>query len=126
MSAADNRQTAIDFLRLALVEGEPELAVKRFVGATYTQHSPGAADGVDAFIAFAQSVKRDYPDLKLEICRTFAEGDLVALHTRVIGFGDSEHAAVDMYGFDQDGKIVEHWEVIQAVPASALNPNGMF
>jgi len=55
-----------------------------------------------------------------------AEDDLVALHTRVLGWGEGEHAAVDMYRFDEQGRIVEHWEVIQPVPPAAANGNGMF
>ncbi|MBN9622033.1 MAG: nuclear transport factor 2 family protein [Actinobacteria bacterium] len=126
MSAAENTEAAREFLQLALVEGEPELAVSRFFGPTYTQHSPGLADGADAFVEFAHRLHGENPGLRLEICRTFAEGDLVALHTRVLGLGEGEHAAVDMYRFDAAGKIVEHWEVIQPVPADAANENGMF
>jgi predicted SnoaL-like aldol condensation-catalyzing enzyme len=126
VGAPENKTTATAFLRLALVDGKPELAVERFVGPTYIQHSPGVADGIDAFVSFAHRLRCEHPELRLEVCRTIAEGDLVALHTRVSGFGDSEHAAVDIYGFDQDGKIVEHWEVIQLVPVDAHHANGMF
>ncbi len=126
MTPAENTRAARDFLRLAFVEGEPEVAVARYFGATYTQHSPGLADGADAFVEFARRLHADTPGLRLDICRTFAEGDLVALHTRVLGIDDGEYAAVDMYRFDAAGKIVEHWEVIQPVPGEAANENGMF
>jgi predicted SnoaL-like aldol condensation-catalyzing enzyme len=126
VSTAANTRAAREFLQLALVDGEPELAAARFFGATYTQHSPGLADGAEAFVEFARRIRRENPGLRLEICRTFAEGDLVALHTRVIGLGEGEHAAVDMYRFDPAGKIVEHWEVIQPVPTATANDNGVF
>ncbi len=126
MTPAENTAAARAFLQLAFVEGEPELAAERFFGATYTQHSPGLADGAAPFVEFARGLRAENPELGLEIRRTFAEGDLVALHTRVTGVGEGELAAVDMYRFDAAGKIVEHWEVIQPVPSEAANQNGMF
>mgnify|MGYP001795185616 FL=1 len=39
---------------------------------------------------------------------------------------DMGMAAVDIYLFDSEGKIVEHWDVLQTVPSHAPNPNGMF
>ena len=131
LSEARNKRLAREFLQMALVDGEPERAVEMYVGASYTQHSPGLADGVDPFIAFARQLRADHPELRLDIRRVLADGDLVALHTLVIGFGEredgepAEHAAVDMYRFDADGLIVEHWEVIQPVPTDPANGNGM-
>jgi predicted SnoaL-like aldol condensation-catalyzing enzyme len=131
LSAERNKRAAVEFLELALIEGEPERAVERFVGARYTQHSPGLANGVSPFVEFARELRAGCPGLRLELRRTIADGDLVALHTRV-GFGDdedgasAEHAAVDMYRFDDAGRIVEHWEVIQPVPTASANDNGMF
>lgn len=132
MSDPDYAARAIAFLDLALVKGQPRAAVDEFVGSSYRQHSPGVGDGVDAFIEFAEELGREYPNLSLTIHRTISQGDMVALHTEVRGLGTDTDgnelikAAVDMYRFDADGKIAEHWEVIQDVPAEARHQNGMF
>ncbi len=126
VSATQNERTARDFLRMALVDGEPERAVELYAGPTYVQHSPGLADGIGPFIEFAKSLHADHPELRLEFARTIAADDLVVLHTRVLGFGDAEHAAADFYRFDDSGPIVEAWEDIQPVPAETANDNGMF
>lgn len=57
--------------------------------------------------------------------RTLADGDLVALHTRIVADTGPELAAVDVFRV-RDGPVVEHWDVVQPVPASPPHPHGMF
>jgi predicted SnoaL-like aldol condensation-catalyzing enzyme len=123
-----NKQVVVDYYTTAFA-GDPEKAVAEHFGAQYVQHNPDAQDGPEAFIGFVHWLRGEYPDLKLEIKRVIAEGDLVATHAHL----DLEPANPDNHGRAladffrlQDGKVVEHWDVIQDVPKTAANDNGMF
>ena len=65
---------------------------------------------------FAPFLKQN-PKSRASIKRVMAEGDLVALHVHSqLSPEDAGEAVVDIFRFDKDGKIMEHWDVIQAVP----------
>lgn len=128
-----NTETAIAYYTTAFNDGEPELAVELYVGIDengeklYTQHNPSAADGPQAFIDFVNFFKGLFPDMHIEIVRTVAECDLVVTHGHLTLFpGDRGSAAMDIFRFDETGRIVEHWDVVQAVPETSQNDNGMF
>jgi predicted SnoaL-like aldol condensation-catalyzing enzyme len=56
----------------------------------------------------------------------FAEGDMVVTHSRLdLEPGNPGRALADFFRLE-DGKVVEHWDVIQDVPAESANDNGMF
>jgi predicted SnoaL-like aldol condensation-catalyzing enzyme len=56
----------------------------------------------------------------------FADGDYVILHVHAVRVpGTRGNAIVDIFKLE-NGKIVEHWDVIQEIPGEAANPNGMF
>jgi len=124
-TASANKENVKAFLRTAWVEGDIEAAIDGYLGEEYRQHNPGAADGPEAFRVFATQVKKDHPDLNVEPIRVIAEDDLVVVHMRVTGMGP-EKAIVDIFRVDANGRIVEHWDVMQEVPETAANDNGMF
>ncbi len=121
----NNKKIVMDFYQSAF-DGNPEKAVADHVGTHYTQHNPQAADGPEAFAGFVNYLRGEYPDLRLDIKRVIAEGELVITHSHLIlSSGEPGRALADIFRLD-DGKVVEHWDVIQDVPAASANTNGMF
>lgn len=120
-----NKQNAISFYRTAYL-GNPQEAVKKYVGDQYIQHNPQVADGTQGFIAYFEKMQRDYPDKSIEFVRAIAEGDLVALHTHQIWPGNDQYITMDFFRFDEKGKICEHWDAIQQVPKKSANSNNMY
>ena len=122
----ENKQTVRAFYDLAFNQKEPEEAVARYVGSTYIQHNPMAGDGPQPFIEFVRAYTGQFPERRVDIKRVIAEGDLVVTHSLLkTSPEDRGTAAADIFRLE-DGKVVEHWDVLQAVPETAANDNTMF
>jgi len=117
-----NKQTVREFYELAFNGKQPEQAVEKYVGSEYIQHNPQAADGPEAFIAFV----RAFPDASVDIRRVFADGDIVITHS-LLKFTPEDRGTVATDFFRlQDGKVVEHWDVLQPFPEESQNDHPMF
>lgn len=123
-----NKATVVAFYDLMFNQRKPREAVERYVGATYTQHNPEVPDGKDAFIAFFEKMAQDHPAKQVKFKRVFAEGVFVTLHSEHVfpGWRGGSWAAMDIFRLDNAGRLVEHWDVLQKVPNTSANSNGMF
>ena len=129
MARAAEEQANLDrvlaMYREVLIAMDPG-AVDRYLSPHYVQHSSLAEPGLDALKAFLAKVRVESPDARQTIHRVMADDDLVMVHLHVERWpNDPGLAVVDIFRCEA-GEIVEHWDVIQEIPAQNLNPNGMF
>ena len=97
-----------------------------YVGNEYIQHNPLVGDGKEPFIAYFERMAKEYPEKGIEFVRSVAEGELVALHTHQTWPGGEAYVTMDFFRFDENGKIVEHWDSMQQIPDATENGNTMY
>lgn len=119
----DAKQLALRALTGVFIDRDPSV-VERLFAPDYIQHNPSIPNGPKAIVEFIGRLGTDFsyvPGMAV------AEGDLVMVHGRYIGFGPKPMIAVDIFRM-ANGKLAEHWDVLQEeVPASATaNGNPMF
>jgi predicted SnoaL-like aldol condensation-catalyzing enzyme len=122
---ARNKQLVLAFYHKLIGEKDYEGA-RRYMGSEYRQHAPYATDGHTGIAEWVRKFKEAFPQHRYEVKKVIAEGDLVVLHLHGMN-GPNPHgeSVIDIFRIE-NGKVVEHWDVIQPIPESADNANSMF
>lgn len=103
-------------------DGRPEPAQRAFAGARYTQHSTGVPTGRDGFIAFFKAFLARNPERDIRILRGFEDGEHVFLHVfQSLNGGESQWLTMDLFDTDEQDRVIEHWDVIQAYAPGAAS-----
>lgn len=125
-SAAENKKLVVDFYEGVFNKHQVQSYSDRYIGTQYIQHNPYVANGKAPFVDYFTQYFKEHPNAKNTIKRVVAEGDLVVLHVHSTqNAQDLGEAVIDIFRVEQ-GKIVEHWDVVQQAPAEAANTNTMF
>lgn len=121
-----NKENVVAFYTTAFNDKNPRLAVQLYGGDEYIQHNPLAPNGFEAFIEFVENFTGAFPDANIEIVRVIAECDLVVTHALATGaepvYTELGTKLVDIFRLDENGRIVEHWDV--GAPISPTSANG--
>lgn len=103
--------------------------VQNFVSSEYIQHNPTVADGKQAFIDMLNGLNQINYKSSTKIAKTLAFGDMVIVHSHVTDptvSNDNGTGGMDIFRFDSNGQIVEHWDVLETMTGSSLNNNDPF
>jgi EmrB/QacA subfamily drug resistance transporter len=120
-----NKRTVLAFYDAALNRSNIDEAAAYF-GPHFIQHNPRSKDGIEGFRSLLQDLKKQFPGLRSDVKRVFADGDFVILHVHVkLQPEELGLAIVEIFRLEH-GKIVEHWDVRQPITETAANTNGMF
>lgn len=120
-----NRKNVITFYNLAFNKKD-FVAASAYLSASYIQHSPHVADGLEGLKNFIHQIREQYPNTYAEIKRSFVDGDYVILQVHFVMQPKTlDFSTIDIFRLEQ-GKIIEHWGVSQNIPEKSMNSNGIF
>ncbi len=117
----NNRQNAVDILVRGIAGGDTDF-LEHIVAEDYKQHNPRVPDGREGLIGMVKHLQSEGGSFTVEPVRIIADGDVVAVHGRHTGVGES--AAFDVFAF-RDGVAVEHWDGIQEPPDTTVSGRSM-
>jgi predicted SnoaL-like aldol condensation-catalyzing enzyme len=121
-----NKKNVMAFYDLMFNQCKPEEAIEKYAGDDYIQHNPAVADGKKAFIDYFTKMAKEYPGKQVHFKRAIVEGNYVVLHCFQEWPDNQDWAGIDIFRLDDNGKIVEHWDVLQTIPERSENNNTMF
>jgi predicted SnoaL-like aldol condensation-catalyzing enzyme len=118
--AQANATIATKALKELFADRDVSAIDRYFVKSGYTQHNPAIPNGTDALRGLIPNLASDF---KYEQGMVVSQGDIVMVHTRYTGWGPKPMVAVDIFRIE-DGKIAEHWDVMQEEVAAEQSRNG--
>lgn len=121
------KEVVLAFYRLALMDLKVKEAFARYAAPDFVEHSADSKGGTtQSTVDFLEGIIKDSPQAKWEIVRTIAEGEMVFLHVRFTPANGAAPVGVGEIFRVRNGKLAEHWDIIQHSPEHTINPNSMF
>jgi len=122
--AERNKKIVVEFYQKLF--GDKDVSViDQCIAEGYIQHNPIAADGRQALKDIANKWLANQPKTKVDFQKVAADGDLVFLHIKSKSISGKDLSLIDIFRL-KDGKIVEHWDIMQEVPEKSANLHPMF
>jgi predicted SnoaL-like aldol condensation-catalyzing enzyme len=128
-----NKEAVLGLYDMMINQKKAPDAAKKYLHPDYIQHNPLIPTGAESLGAFFGQVAAGRPNLRVVVHKVIAAGDYVWAHVNFLNLynddpNDRGIAGVDIYRFDSNGKMVEHWDTLQEVPdpKKSANTNGMF
>jgi predicted SnoaL-like aldol condensation-catalyzing enzyme len=121
-----NKRLVTEFYELAINQQKPAEAARKYIELPYRQHNPEVPDGPDGFVQFISGMQKKHPKMIVVISKALADDDLVALHVHLTREPNDPGLAVAEFFRLKNGKIIEHWDVLQPVPEKTASGNSMF
>jgi predicted SnoaL-like aldol condensation-catalyzing enzyme len=121
----DNRASFEQFVDIFYRRKRVGEAFAFLVSDAYRQHNPTIPDGPAAAVEALTPKFDGSPDARFEVQRSLVDGDLAMVHVRASRPGSPDAAVADIYRFE-NGRIVEHWDELQPVPADPVHDHPMF
>ena len=115
-----NKKNVVEFYDLIINKKDFESA-RKYMGDRYKQHNPRVADGPDGLRTHIEDLKANFPDVRSEIKKIIAEGEYVVLHVHSRRTPKRQLAIIEIFRLE-NGKIAEHWDVVQPVPEPPTAP----
>jgi len=120
-----NLKAVLDFYDV-IVNGQQYERAGEFLDDNYIQHKPEVEDGPEGVLNFMRWVYEQSPQHRARIVRSFVEDNYVILHVHIMNAAEAPNLAVMDIFRVEDGKLMEHWDVVNPVPETARNSNGVF
>ena len=121
----NRKEIAKEFLRLA-ASGNVREAYEKYVHEDFRHHNLYFKGDRESLMLGMEQSAKEMPNKVLETLRVIDEGDLVAVHNRIVlQVNGPEYAVIHIFRFEGD-KIIEEWEAAQEVPKECPNKNGVF
>lgn len=126
-STPEDKYKVVQELYRGFFNGHDINVAKHIIVPNYKQHNPDVPNGIEPFLEFFTQTFQDNPEYSAKIYRHAVNCDLVWIHVNYQNNpNDLGEATVDIYRVNDDGKITEHWDVNQPVPATTASGNSMF
>jgi predicted SnoaL-like aldol condensation-catalyzing enzyme len=123
MEIENNKKMVADFYQELFGDKNID-AIDKYIGDVYIQHNPGVTDGKEALKNAVKVWFKGAPKEKIDIQHLAADGNFVYIHTKSKR-GNEIYSVIDIFRIE-NGKIVEHWDVMQEVPKESVNQHPMF